>query len=246
MILAAAIVALCGVGGLLTILSPGDEGAPNAEAAARTSAPAVTSPQPTPSRASVTPSASPRATPTPGATPTRAAAPTRAARPALSRPATPVRNRRAPLTIQEVFGGSDRVTVQGREYRLVYTDATSDCASGARGDTAAELRRSGCTQLIRAVAVDEAGRRAVTVGVANLPDAAAAGRVVASARGRGGFTAMWSGQGRQGRRGGGDDYRETGAVGRFVVYGIGTGERGVAQAVADLRGVVAGRLYGRG
>jgi hypothetical protein len=139
--------------------------------------------------------------------------------------------------------GSDRFTVQGREYRLVYTDATTDCAAGARGATAAELRRSRCTQLIRGVAVDEAGRRAVTVGVANLPDAAAAGRVVASARGRGGFTAMWNGRG---RRGGGDGYRETGAVGRFVVYGIGAGERGVMQAVADLRGVVAGRLYSRG
>jgi hypothetical protein len=98
------------------------------------------------------------------------------------------------------------------------------------------------------VAVDGSGRIAVTVGVANLPDAAAAGRVVATTHGRGGFTAMWA---RRGHRGGGDGYRETGAVGRFVVYGIGArSERGGAdraamQAVADLRGVVAGRLSAR-
>jgi hypothetical protein len=251
MAVAAAVVALCGVGGLVTFFGgSGDEGTPNAVAAGRTSAPAVASPEPSSSRtpAPVAPSptgTAPRATPAPRATDTRAAVPS-AARPAASRPVTPVRNRgRASLTAGEVFG-SDRVTVQGREYRLVYTDSTTDCASGARGATAAELRRSGCTQLIRALAVDGSGRLAVTVGVANLPDAAGARRVVAAAQGRGGFTAMWNGRDRRDRRGGGDDYRETGATGRFVVYGIGTGDRAAMQAVADLRGVVAGRVRARG
>jgi hypothetical protein len=245
MIVTAAAIALCGVGGLLSFLAgSGDEGAPPAVAAARTSAPAPASPDPSPSRApaavvsAVPTGTTPRTTPPPRATETPGAA-----RPTVSRPADPVRTRdRAPLTTREVFG-SDRITVQGREYRIVYTDGSADCAAGARGETAAELRRSGCTQLIRALAVDRAGRVAVTVGVANLPDAAGAGRVVAAARGRGGFTAMWNGRD---RRGGGDGYRETGTAGRFVVYGIGTGDGAVTQAVADLRAVAAGRVRARG
>jgi hypothetical protein len=259
MILAAAVVAVCGVGGLLTILTGSDgEVAPATVAAARTSAPAAASPSPTPSRApaAVAPAASttdkPTATAPRATTPPRATGTHATARPAASRP---VRNRDGePLTIQEVFG-SDRVIVQGREYRLAYTDGTTDCAAGARGTTAAELRRSGCTQLIRAVAVDGSGRHAVTVGVANLPDAAAAGRVVATEHGRGGFAAMWSRRGRG--AGGADGYRETGAVGRFVVYGIaassergradrGGADRAAMQAVADLRAVVAARLRTHG
>jgi hypothetical protein len=273
MILAAAVVAVCGVGGLLTILTgSGGEGAPATVAAARTSAPAAASPSPTPSRApaAVAPAASTTDRPT-AATPPPATG-THAARPAVSRP---VRNRdREPLTIQEVFG-SDRVIVQGREYRLVYTDGTTDCAAGARGTTAAELRRSGCTQLIRALAVDGSGRHGLTVGVANLPDAAAAGRVVATEHGRGGFAALWARRGRGAT--GGDGYSETGAVGRFVVYGIaapsdrggaerggadrgradrgradrgradrGRADRATMQAVADLRAVVAARLRTHG
>ena len=242
---AAAVVALCGVGGLLTFSARPDEAAPPAAAATRTSAPPAESPGPAPPRG---PSAAPtggsaRATPSARATGTRVATPTRTP---ATRPAAPARSR-APLTIREVFG-SDRITVRGREYRLAYPDDTADCPAGARGTTAAELRRSGCTQLIRALATDGSGRLAVTVGVANLPDAAAARRVVAAGRGGGGFAAIWT---RRGHRSGGDGYRETTAAGRFVVYGIaarsewGRTDRAAMQAVADLSGVIAGRLAAR-
>jgi hypothetical protein len=161
------------------------------------------------------------------------------------------------VTAEEVFP-ADRITVSGREYRVVRRENTADCASGASGATAAELGRSGCRQLVRALAVDSSGRHAITVGVADLPDATAARRVAASVDQRGGgFTAVWEGNGGpSGGRGGaaGGGVRQTGAEGRFVVYAIAArtdgkpvakDDRAAAQTATDLRAYVLSRLRTR-
>jgi hypothetical protein len=78
-----------------------------------------------------------------------------------------------PLTVEGVFPDPE-ITSFGRTYRVLRTDLATDCGTAATGTGPAALRDADCTQVVRATAVDAEGRHVVTVGIANLLDAAAA------------------------------------------------------------------------
>jgi hypothetical protein len=84
-----------------------------------------------------------------------------------------------PMTLARTF--PERTVVSfGHRYRILRTDLATDCGATAAGRGPAVLRGADCTQVLRATAVDAAGRSVVTVGIANLRDAAAAKRVDAA------------------------------------------------------------------
>lgn len=87
---------------------------------------------------------------------------------------------RKAITIAELFG-AETIASRSREYELLGTDSTQDCSSVADGDRLqAALESADCTDVARGTVRSADGQWALTIGVANLRDAAAS-RAVNSA-----------------------------------------------------------------
>ncbi|GLU49322.1 hypothetical protein [Nocardiopsis ansamitocini] len=79
----------------------------------------------------------------------------------------------APLKPGELFA-QENVEISGETYTLVVNDDTDKCETTAQGDFGQVLDDNGCRQVVRATYVNESLTRAVTVGVAALPDTVSA------------------------------------------------------------------------
>jgi hypothetical protein len=79
----------------------------------------------------------------------------------------------APLTEAEVFGASTIPSSAdgGGSYKVVKTQAATDCKSAVGGDIAAALTAAGCTQVVRATLTSPDGAYVITAGIFNLADA---------------------------------------------------------------------------
>lgn len=78
----------------------------------------------------------------------------------------------APLTEAEVFGaGSVPSSADGGgTYKIVKTQAASDCKTAVGGDIATVLTTAGCTQVVRATMTSPDGAYVITAGIFNLSD----------------------------------------------------------------------------
>ncbi|MEU4326508.1 hypothetical protein [Nonomuraea dietziae] len=89
------------------------------------------------------------------------------------------------LTQKELFP-KKKFTAEGRSYEITILKTDKKCADAAEGDKLDKALKSGkCTQLVRATFKDKTGKVVGTVGVANLVDSKAAGKVAASVRTKG-------------------------------------------------------------
>jgi hypothetical protein len=111
----------------------------------------------------------------------------------------PIASRRSdprPLTVAEVFGpASARLTAEGVTVERRGTEASADCA-GALWGSGATAAVSGCAQVVRAGYTSPDGRLSGQYAVFDLPDGAAADRLVAALdpAHRGGFLRLAPGQ----------------------------------------------------
>jgi hypothetical protein len=84
---------------------------------------------------------------------------------------------KTPLTADEVFGattiGSN--AEGGGSYRVVKSQAATDCKSAVGGDVATALTTAGCTQVVRATMTSPDGNYVITAGIFNLGDSTKAG-----------------------------------------------------------------------
>ncbi|MFG3252185.1 hypothetical protein [Streptomyces sp. NPDC048172] len=81
---------------------------------------------------------------------------------------------KAPLTAASLFP-SERVTINGRSYKLAKTDTSGKCADAAHAGLGPVLSKNGCDALYRATYRRDG--LAVTVGIATFKDSAAAAKV---------------------------------------------------------------------
>jgi hypothetical protein len=110
----------------------------------------------------------------------------------------------APLTVKEVFPARTLVIATGEPaYQVLKTQAASDCRTAAVGEISDLLQRVACSQVVRGTLRSPDGGYALTAGVFNLPDAAAAEQahekikpMVSSGSGR--FQGMPAGTGTEG------------------------------------------------
>ncbi|GAA2075617.1 hypothetical protein GCM10009801_30390 [Streptomyces albiaxialis] len=84
------------------------------------------------------------------------------------------RRDKAPISARSLFP-SERVTINGRSYRLTKTATSGTCADAAHAGLGPVLTRNGCDALYRATY--RSGGLAVTVGIATFKDSAAAAKV---------------------------------------------------------------------
>jgi len=88
-----------------------------------------------------------------------------------------------PLTAAEVFGRT-RVSDNGRTYRQVTRQATTDCSAAVTGTRIkAALSAGDCTQLLRATYLRGDGKVMGTVSISNLSDSAASRHAFSAAAG---------------------------------------------------------------
>lgn len=88
-----------------------------------------------------------------------------------------------PLTLKEVFP-SKKISVKGYTYYMTVRRMDKTCKDAATGEKLHKALTDGkCNQLLRASFRDKSGKIIGTVGVANLRNAKAAGKVVAVAAG---------------------------------------------------------------
>jgi hypothetical protein len=82
----------------------------------------------------------------------------------------------ASLTEAEVFGsGSVPSSADGGgSYKIVKTQAASDCKTAVGGDIATVLTSAGCSQVVRATMTSPDGTYVITAGIFNLADSAKA------------------------------------------------------------------------
>ncbi|GGQ65238.1 hypothetical protein [Couchioplanes azureus] len=97
-----------------------------------------------------------------------------------------------PLTADEVFGADTVAGTQG-EYKVLKTQAASDCGTAAGGAVAKELASAGCNQVVRATLTSPDGKLVITAGIFNLENRTRAQEAAAAID-----TAVKKGQGRFG------------------------------------------------
>ncbi|WP_233219655.1 hypothetical protein [Micromonospora sp. RP3T] len=84
----------------------------------------------------------------------------------------------ATLTAKELFPGKQLVVTDGKPaYRVLKTQASTDCAVSATGEIADLLVRLGCNQVVRGTLRSPDGDHLLTAGLFNLTDLASAQRV---------------------------------------------------------------------
>lgn len=81
-----------------------------------------------------------------------------------------------PLTVAELFP-NPTVFFNGSTYAVLGTDEATNCRMAADGKVSDAVVVSGCSQVVRATVKDPTSQYLVTVGVANLPDEAAANEI---------------------------------------------------------------------
>jgi hypothetical protein len=81
-----------------------------------------------------------------------------------------------PLTATEVFGSGTIPSSAdgGGSYKVIKTQASTDCKTAVGGDIATALTTAGCTQVVRATLTSPDGAYVITAGIFNLTDAAKA------------------------------------------------------------------------
>jgi hypothetical protein len=85
---------------------------------------------------------------------------------------------RRPLTVAEVYPGAEVSVVTGQPaYRVLKTQAATDCRVAATGDLSKQLVQAGCSQVVRATLKSPTGAYLVTGGIFNLATQTAAERV---------------------------------------------------------------------
>jgi hypothetical protein len=88
-----------------------------------------------------------------------------------------------PLTAAEVFGsGAIPAAKGGARYKVVKTQATTDCKTAAAGDVVAVLTAAGCTQVVRATLMSPDNAFVITAGIFNLADGTKAGKASAATK----------------------------------------------------------------
>jgi hypothetical protein len=88
-----------------------------------------------------------------------------------------------PLTAAEVFGARAIPAAKGGgSYKILKTQAATDCKTAAAGDVAAALMAAGCTQVVRATLMSPDNAFVITAGVFNLADATKAGKAAAATK----------------------------------------------------------------
>jgi len=152
---AVAVVVLLALGGVGVSALLTSDGPKPKETTAADPEPTAASPAPTPSDA-----ASPAPSPT---GPSQSDIASRATDP-------------KPLTLAEVFPGR-AITFNGTTYQILGRDLVTDCGTAAGGNLSTALVSARCNQIVRATVTDPSSQYLVTVGIANLPDEAAADQI---------------------------------------------------------------------